>query len=223
MRFISGKVGCYGSLEYAKNIINKIGNIVKVEIYNNEKTPYYEDFGIEKYYYNFIAFDDEENEIWFDTNCGYRGSKPSTTEQILQFLGIRNELGIYTKKEIKEDNLNIVNDLNILVLSNNLYSNKSKELFMIKIRPNKANDRYNVIRGLENIGDFKSYEKKMTEYEMRFKNLYKDNSFGEYKVNKIFFVSRQLKDMRVEDLRRVFETIISRNMGLAMEIDIQKL
>lgn len=223
MRFISGKVGCYDSLKYAKNIVDKIGNIVKFEAFSEEKTPYYEDFGIEKYYYNFIVFDDEGNEVWFDTNCGYRGSKPSVTEQILQFFGVRNEYEIYTKKKIKEENLKVINDLNILVMRNNRNTNINKELLMIKIKPNKAKDRYNVIKGLENIGTFKTYEKKMTEYELRFKSLYEDNSFGEFGVNKLFFISQSLKELNIEDIKKVFETIIFRNIGRAMEIDIKVL
>ncbi|WP_297636100.1 hypothetical protein [uncultured Clostridium sp.] len=223
MRFISGKVGGNGSLEFAKNIINKIGNIEKIKIFNSEKTDYYEDFGIEKYYYNFIAFDDEGNEVWFDTNCGYRGSKPSMTEQILQLLGVRDEVGIYNEKYIDKKNLRVINDLNILVLSNNRHSKTNKELLMIKIKPNKAKDRLNVVRGLENIGSFKKYEKKMTEYKKKFHNVYDDKSFGEFKVNELLFISKEIKELKVEDLKKVLEAIIYRNIGKAMDVEIETL
>ncbi|MGL5414295.1 MAG: hypothetical protein ACRDAU_01405 [Clostridium sp.] len=223
MRFISGKVGGYGSLEFAKNIINKIGNIEKIKIFNSEKTEYYEDFGIEKYYYNFIVFDDEGNEVWFDTNCGYRGSKPSMTEQILQLFGVRDEVEIYSEKYIEKKGLKVINDLNLLVLSNNRYSKSNKELLMIKIKPNKAKDRLNVVKGLENIGTLKKYEKKMTEYKKNFHNLYDDKSFGEFKVNELFFISKEIKELKVEDLKKVLEAIIYRNIGKGMNIEIKHL
>ncbi|MGL4873968.1 MAG: hypothetical protein ACRC30_04885, partial [Clostridium sp.] len=169
MRYVSGKVGGNESLEYAKNILNKINEVESFEIFNDEKTPYYEDFGIEKYYYNFIVRDIEKNEVWFDTNCGYRGSKPSITEQILQLLGAREDYGVYREKKINEKSVRLVHDANIMVILYDKVKNIKKKLMLVKIKPNTAKDRYNSLIALKNIGSISAYEEKKGEYEKEFK------------------------------------------------------
>ncbi|MGL4849601.1 MAG: hypothetical protein ACRC28_11890 [Clostridium sp.] len=223
MRYVSGKVGGNESLEYAKNILNKINEVESFEIFNDERTPYYEDFGIEKYYYNFIVRDIEKNEVWFDTNCGYRGSKPSITEQILQLLGAREDYGVYREKKINEKSVRLVHDANIMVILYDKVKNIKKKLMLVKIKPNTAKDRYNSLIALKNIGSISAYEEKKGEYEKEFKNTYNDKSFGENKVNVVLALSNELIGIDIESMEKVIKTIIYKNIGRAMEIEIRRL
>ncbi|MGL5417465.1 MAG: hypothetical protein ACRDAU_17480 [Clostridium sp.] len=223
MRYISGKIGGKESLEYAKNIINKIDEISSFEAFNDEKTPYYEDFGIGKYYYNFVVRDILGNEVWFDTNCGYRGSKPSVTEQILQLFGVRDDYDLYNKKILKVDNLSLVHNINLVVVINNKLTKKSKKLMFIKVKPNSAKDRYNLLKSLKSIGSFKVYSNKMIEYEKEFKEVYEDKSFGMNNMNLIYLLDNRLSNLKKEYLKEIIEVMISRKIGQATEFEMKIL
>lgn len=225
MKYLSGKTGCYDSYEFAKNILGKVGELKEFTAFYSEKTPYYQDFGIDKAYYNFIIKDEEGNEVWFDTNCGYGGTGPSCTEKILQLFGARDEYGIDKEKIIHKINVKLNHDINILVLSQNRYKtiDKNKEIMFIKIKPNSAKCRYNLIKGLENIGTFEQYNKKHKDYEEYFEETFKDKSLGDYRTNNLFYISRYLKEFSREELEKIFRTIIVKNAGEAVEIDIKTI
>ena len=82
MIYKSGKVGYFKSYEYAKDILSKMKKIISFKAFSNEEHDYYEEIDNKKDYYNLILFDEDLNEYWFDTNCGYKGMGSIYSEQI---------------------------------------------------------------------------------------------------------------------------------------------
>ena len=116
MIYKSGKNGYYKSYEYAKFILNKMKKITAFKAFRDEDHDYFEVIDNNRSYYNLILFDEDSNEYWFDTNCGYKGMGSAYSEQILRLVGIREDYNLDFEKEIYKFNLSPNNNLNILVV-----------------------------------------------------------------------------------------------------------
>ena len=112
----SGKVGYYKSYEYAKRILSKMKKITAFKAFSNKDHDYYEVIDNSKNYYNLILFDEDSNQYWFDTNCGYKGMGSVYSEKILRLVGIREDYNIAFEKEIYKFNLCPINQLNLLIV-----------------------------------------------------------------------------------------------------------
>ena len=110
----SEKVGYYKSYEYAKEILSKMKKITSFKAFSNEEHDYYEVIDNKKYYYNLILFDENQNEYWFDTKCGFKGMESIYSEKILNLVGIREKYNLDFEKEIHETNVSLNNELNIV-------------------------------------------------------------------------------------------------------------
>ena len=117
----SGKNGYYKSYEYAKRILSKMKKITAFKTFSNEDHDYYDVIGNTKNYYNLILFDEDSNEYWFDTNCGYKGMRSVYSEKILRLVGIREDYNIAFEKEIYKFDLSPINN----------FDENSKELTLI--------------------------------------------------------------------------------------------
>ena len=125
---LTGKNGYYKSYEYAKSILNKMNNITSYKAFSTEDHDYYEVIDNNRNYYNLIIFDENSNEYWFDTNCGYKGMGSVYSEKILRLVGIRENHNIVFEKEIHKNNLTLNNKLNLLVVEIDLLNTIEKYL-----------------------------------------------------------------------------------------------
>lgn len=199
MIYKSGKVGYYKSYQYAKNILSKIKKITAFKAFSDESHDYYEIKDNNKNYYNLILFDENSNEYWFDTNCGYKGMGSIYSEKILRLVGIMEDYNIAYEKEIYKYNLSINNKLNLLVVEIDL-SNIIEKYFiksLISLDFKNAYLRYSALDNLKVFGAVKSindtvgsdlYIKYFDNYDLE-----KDSN-TDYYINKVLFLDSYLKE-----------------------------
>ena len=158
MIYKSGKVGYYKSYEYAKKILSKMKKIIAFKAFSNKEHDYYEVIDNTKNYYNLILFDEDSNQYWFDTNCGYKGMGSVYSEKILRLVGIREDYNIAFEKEIYKFNLCPINKLNILVVEIDLLNNIEKYFIKSLISLDFENPylRYKALDSLQVFGAIKS-------------------------------------------------------------------
>ena len=158
MIYKSGKVGYYKSYEYAKKILSKMKKITAFKAFSNKDHDYYEVIDNTKNYYNLILFDEDSNQYWFDTNCGYKGMGSVYSEKILMLVGIRDDYNIAFEKEIYKFNLCPINKLNILVVEIDLLNNIEKYFIKSLISLDFENPylRYKALDSLQVFGAIKS-------------------------------------------------------------------
>ncbi|WP_296648017.1 hypothetical protein, partial [Romboutsia sp. 13368] len=158
MIYKSGKNGYYKSYEYAKTILSKMNKIIAFKAFSTEEHDYYEVIDNHRNYYNLILFDEESNEYWFDTNCGYKGMGSTYSEKILRLVGIRENYNIAFEKEIYEYDLYLNNKLNILIVEIDLCNSIEKYFIksLISLDFKDAYSRYNTLDRLKVFGVVKS-------------------------------------------------------------------
>ncbi|PRX29370.1 hypothetical protein BX659_110114 [Orenia metallireducens] len=103
------------NVKFVKRNADQIGNVKEFEIFRHSEDSPYENEGNSHFNYTFILKDDKENQIWFQTNCGYGGSGPLATQEILQILGLKSDYQVDKKEYIKETNLTPEHKLNFIV------------------------------------------------------------------------------------------------------------
>lgn len=104
------------TVKFVKGILPMIGNIREFEVYGSfDATPYsvVED-GV-RVGYPFVLRDDQGTDLWLGTLCGFGGSGPQATREILQLLGLKADYGIFDKKQVKATGLQPVHHMNLLV------------------------------------------------------------------------------------------------------------
>lgn len=204
MIYKSGKKGYYKSYEYAKSILHEMGNITAFKVFSKEDHEYYEIIDNDKKFYNLILFDENSNEYWFDTNCGYKGMGSIYTEKILQLVGLREDYNIIEEKEIYKYNLSPNNDLNVLVIEVDFYDSIEKYFikYLINLKFKNAYLRYKALDTLQCFGTIKSINDAMGDelYRKYFENPFlEENVFGEYTINTVLFLDSILsKDIELK-------------------------
>ena len=132
--------------------------ITAFKAFSNEEHDYYEVIDNNRNYYNLILFDEDSNEYWFDTNCGYKGMGSVYSEKILKLVGIREDYNIAFEKEIYKFNLSPSNELNLLIVEIDLL-NSIKTYFiksLVKSNFENAYLRYRALDSLKIFGVVKS-------------------------------------------------------------------
>lgn len=222
MIYKSGTLGTYEAYDYVKAMIGKMGNIKEFKAFCNDTDPYFEIEDGYKQYYHLILIDDRKNEFWIDTNCGYSGTGPSFTEQILQLIGARENYNVEKNKIIHEKNLELNNNLNVLVVLNDFYNTKEeyKILFMVEAKFNNAALRFKTFSALETLGEVYSNSVNDRNFNKYFGGYnYIDNSSGQYKVNNILFINKHLKNISINHLREILNTMFVSICGDFAEIN----
>ena len=105
-----------------------------------------------------ILFDEDSNEYWFDTNCGYKGMGSVYSEKILRLVGIREDYNIAFEKEIYKFDLSPINKLNLLVVEINLLNDIEKYFInsLISLDFENAYLRYRALERMQIFGVIKS-------------------------------------------------------------------
>lgn len=199
MIYKSGKNGYYKSYEYAKSILSNIQKITEFKAFSNEEHNYYELIDNNKHYYNLILFDENSNEYWFDTNCGYKGMGSLYSEKILNLVGIREKYNIETEKEIHETNLCPNNELNLLVVEIDLLNTIEKYNIksFIKVNFESPYLRYNFLESLNKLGCVKAINDAIGNdlYIKYFDNyISQENVFYDFGINNVLFLDSSLSN-----------------------------
>lgn len=223
MIYKSGKLGCYEAYDYIKAMLGKIGKVKEFKAFYEDTDPYFEIEDGRKNYYHFILIDENDNEFWIDTNCGYGGTGPSFTEKILQLVGARGDYKIDKKRVIQEKDLELNHDLNVLFVSSDYFNleDKYRILFMIEAKFNSASACFKVVEYLEMLGHVQPYTLHDERFSRYFSGYdYVDNSLGQYIVNNILFIGRDFNNISIATLKESLKTIVARICGVAVELNI---
>lgn len=101
------------SVEFIKGILPLLGNVVEFQVYNDHADSPLALKG-DPFPYQFGLRDEHGTEVWLDTNCGYGGTGPQATQEILHMLGLKDDFGIFTRKIVKGAALRPVHRLNVI-------------------------------------------------------------------------------------------------------------
>lgn len=218
MIYKSGKNGYYKSYEYAKTILSKMNKIIAFKAFSSEDHDYYEVIDNSRNYYNLILFDEDSNEYWFDTNCGYKGMGSIYSEKILRLVGIRGDYNIAYEKEIYKKNLDLNNKFNLLVVEIDL-SNTIEKYFiksLISLDFKNAYSRYNALDTLKVFGAIKSINDAIGS-DLYVK--YFGNCDLEEDINNVLFLDSYLN----EDIKLNISNNITDLLGLKNDISIKEI
>lgn len=117
-----------------------------------------------------------EQEIWIEgANCGYSGSGPRATKDILQLCGIKIDYEQISKMDkLVMRNLNPVHDLNFVVCEAKDFLHLEEEKrFKVEMKFNTAHQKYEAREHVSLLGDIRPlrdlvmYEEKTEEYYFR--------------------------------------------------------
>lgn len=162
-------LGCVG---YVKSVLPLIGNISSFQVFflDEEIPNQYRSLADVEVYdgvvnelestYLFIARNDtEDKELWLTgCTCGYGGTGPATTQDVLEILGVKIDYGrIYKEKKIIEEEITTHHDLNFVVYQpseENPYKGGEKR---IKITANfeYPDQKWNAKEALKSLGEIK--------------------------------------------------------------------
>lgn len=224
MIYKSGKIGYYKSYEYAKTILEKMKKITAFKVFRDENHNYYEEIDNNRSYYNLILFDEDSNEYWFDTNCGYKGMGCAYSEQILRLVGIRENYNLAFEKQIHKFNLCPDNRLNILIVEIDLLNSIERYFIKSLIKldfenaslRNQALDNlqiFGVVKLINNAIGEKLYMKYFDEYDSQ------NNVYLDYGVNNILFLNSFLNG----DIKSNISNNIKNLLELKNNISIKEI
>lgn len=224
MIYKSGIVGCYGAYDYVKGMIDKIGKVTAFKAYFYDFDPYFEiEDGIKRYYH-LILFNENDDEFWIDSNCGYAGTGPSFTKKILELLGVRDDYGINKYKSISKNNLDINNELNLLFVKDNYIDKQYNILLKADFKFETAALRLKMIKFCKMLGCMNNFYKEDDKFNMFFtNNRYDENNYGEYRINNIIFLSRALKNISTDNLKSIIDCAISKLGRDSIEANVKEI
>ena len=144
-----------------------------------------------------ILFDEDSNEYWFDTKCGYKGMGSVYSEKILRLVGIRKNYNLAFEKEIYKFNLCPNNKLNLLVVEIDLLTNVEKYFIksLIALDFENAYLRYRALNHLQMFGAVKSINDAIggelyTKYFKR--DDLEEKGYEAYGINHVLFLDAYL-------------------------------
>ncbi|MCL4352720.1 MAG: hypothetical protein M1318_08780 [Firmicutes bacterium] len=116
---------------YAKAILPLIGHITEFEVFREKN--------------------DTRNEVWLDTLCGYGGTGPMATQEILQLFGLHRDYGITKNNHVHADGLQPSFYLNLLLYKEILITERAP-LFWVSCDFSHAYQLFNARQCFDTIG-----------------------------------------------------------------------
>ncbi|WP_066066195.1 hypothetical protein [Neobacillus soli] len=222
----------HSTVKYIKANLEFIDNITSFEVYfNDEDIPevyrnvpdvYVYDGKRESQNRNYtlILRDDEnEKEFWFSgATCGYGGSGPSATKQILQILGIKFDYNrISDEKKIIEKNLVSYHDINLMVYRpKNMLSMRREKILKVKLSFKTAHQKYRAKAALKCIGYIQPLRNLIEEHDMvedidtfYFRDIpySTEKEWAEYATNNALTLNRIYSKIQDETIKEIIENI----------------
>lgn len=201
-------------VKYARAITPLLGDITEFEVFRDyEQTPF-KDGEEERFGYSFILKDDKENEVWLKTLCGYSGSGPNATVEILKILGLHEDYGITKQGEnhIHKKNLKPSHHrLNLLVTQSTEYPELSKKpLFWTMIDFQDAYSQLLIKDFLNSIGYLYSAKNQGIKIPPELKKYELVNEWANHAINNEFILSANLVGFTETNIKNLFETFAVR-------------
>lgn len=214
----------HSTVKYVKANLKFIGNITSFEVYfKNENLPLmyrnvpdvYVYDGMrenQNHDYTLILRDDEaKKETWLSgANCGYGGSGPGATKEILQLLGVKFDYNrISEEKIIIESNLVVHHDLNVLVLRpRDVERPIEQKLLKVKMSFNSAAEKYNAKIALKQIGYVQptrgEYDEVFESDELPYST---EQEWAEYATNNSLTLNRAYEKISDKSIKEIIEHI----------------
>ncbi|HDR7958955.1 hypothetical protein MHB59_23470 [Bacillus sp. FSL L8-0642] len=161
----------YQCVKFMQSIIGLVGNITGFEVYyHTEDIPdnykgipnvyYYEDEKrfTEVEYYLILHNDDQDITVLLGGgNCGYSGSGPSATKEILQICGVKMDYDrISNEKKIIENNVAIYHDLNFIIFEEkerrSLKHGLSRRRLKVSMKFQNGHDKWQAKKAFQTLG-----------------------------------------------------------------------
>ncbi|GAA0125006.1 hypothetical protein UT300019_09080 [Clostridium sp. CTA-19] len=210
------------TVSYVETILPLIGNVTEFEVFRNqEDTPYVVMEDDEKKLYTFILKDNNDNEFWLYTLCGYHGSGPNATLKILQLLGLKEDFEICEEENthIRKKNLKPIHKLNLMIVQDKAegYSDEILEHnSMISIDFKYAYQKHNLIKVLRALGYMQHVlpnDRTFYEKAYLFDNLEVPEYEYYYYTNYILTLNRRLRNFSFDQVQALMKEIIKNNGG----------
>lgn len=228
------------AVEWVKANVEFMGNITSFEVYQFEKDIPNMYKNVPDFYifndkredtersYHFILRDDEaERETWLGgCNCGYGGSGPSATKEILQIVGIKMDYNVISKQSIvKESNLIPHHDLNFIVFKplDRMHYQKEDRL-VVKMQFEQAHQKWHAKKMLEVLGYFQPLKGETTSIleatyfaDLPFSI---EDEWHEYATNNALSLSKPFQSLKNDTLISIIEQI---GFNFNVRLDINEL
>ncbi|RFU70615.1 hypothetical protein D0469_05635 [Peribacillus saganii] len=228
------------AVEWVKANLKFIGNITSFEVYQYEddmpikykKVP---DIYVindnredtEKSYHLILRDDDAERETWLGgCNCGYGGTGPSATKEILQIAGIKMDYNVISEESIvKRYNLIPHHDLNIIVLKplDRMHYRKEERL-VVRLQFEEAHEKWETKKMLEVLGNFQPLRGESTSIleatyfaELPYST---EHEWHEYATNNGLVLSKPFQGLGNDTLTSIIENI---GYKFNVRLDIKEL
>ncbi len=112
----SPHMGSILAVKWVTSMLSWIGNVTEFEVYRDPETCPYKSETNSREVYTLVLHGDNEVDFWVaEANCGYGGTGPHATVEILQMMGLKRDFSIYTDAPIFETNLEPCHRLNLVV------------------------------------------------------------------------------------------------------------
>ena len=213
----------YQCVKFMKSIIGLVGNITRFEVYyHTEDIPinykgipniyYYEgEKGFtEKDYYLILHNDNQDIMVLLGGgNCGYSGSGPSATTEILQICGVKMDYArISNEKKIIENNVTIYHDLNFIIFeekeSRSLKRELSRRRLKVRMKFQNGHDKWQVKKAFQTLGYINPLSRRNENEENDFILPYSTNEeWADYATNNTLTLSdacRRVDNVILEDM-----------------------
>lgn len=197
------------TVDYVKRHLDLIGNIKEFEVFYNN-SPY--KLEGEQYDYTFILRNDNNDEFWLDTLCGYSGAGPNATKKILQILGLKDDYKISEKKYIKETNLKPIHQLNLLITTTTNYINKAHHSWAIINFP-YAYQLLNAKNALECFGCLSDAKSEDINIPLSLQNYESAYEWADYATNNEYLLHREYSNVSPSILKTIIKSIVMENYG----------
>jgi hypothetical protein len=211
-------------IEFVRGMLQIVGNIKSFEIYYvNEpekipqqyKVPYTDEYGTRNHQYNLILKFDDDQELWIvNATCGYGGSGPGRTKEILQLCGVKMDYSIIADEEQRQIIREVTphHDLNFVVMRPlDEYSHKKEKLFKISMTFEKAHKKWLVKDILEALGHINPLRdedpERIEEYYFRHLKYSTEHEWAGYRTNNSLTLKRQLRQIDTETVINLFQDI----------------
>lgn len=159
---------------------------------------------------------DSEQEVWIEgATCGYSGTGPSSTIEILQLLGVRMDFNrITTEKVIELDNVTLEHDLNFIIRQNHEHIGFSdldnEKLMKVMMKFKNPESKWNAKDMLRMLGHFEPLRQaggsKSESYY--FRTTYDTTQeLSKYATNNILTIHERLNKIDVENIEQLINQI----------------
>jgi len=234
LRFEGSSNAC---VKFVKSILPILGNITSFEVYQHQKDipDKYKDVpcsyvyngersDVKKNYHFVMRNDDSKIELWLNgCNCGYGGTGPNATIQVLQLCGVKIDYDIICQEQqIKLDYIETHHDLNLIIYEPmDIMDFNLRKRLKVSMKFKTAYEKWKAKEMLNTIGTFQPLRDVEREYEEKFyfRLPYStEKEWADYTTNNSLILDHELNRLTNKQLSH-FVQRIGWNLGAEIQIE----